>query len=123
MIAVIVAEDHVGDGGEIELQLLHVLPHGVGPCSCIEEDAAPTGFDKSRETPFADALRVSEHGGEYGDADVVEALWGLRPGGAGRDEEHDEPHIKIVCWFWGMVGGCVPLVNFGGGLTPSGHDR
>ena len=61
MVAVMVAEDHVGHAGEVGLELEGVPEHGLGARPGVEEDAMAFRFDQRREAPLAHAGAIGQH--------------------------------------------------------------
>ncbi len=69
-----VAQNHVGDAGEVDPEVAGVLEHGFGAEAGVEQDSPPIGLDQRGEPPLAHAL-VGQHGGQDGDLegrDLVE---------------------------------------------------
>jgi hypothetical protein len=66
VVAMVVAQDHVGDGGEIDPQVAGVLEHGFGTEAGVEQDPASIDVHQCREPPLSHAL-IGEHGREDGD--------------------------------------------------------
>ena len=61
VIQVVVAEDHVGDGGEVDTKFLGVAKHGLGSGAGVEEPAPSVDLDDGRKPPLADPLGVGQH--------------------------------------------------------------
>jgi hypothetical protein len=40
---------------QVDIQFLRILQHCVRPSACVDEHTMVIGFDKSSETPLADA--------------------------------------------------------------------
>ena len=55
VVAMMMAEDHVGDAAQVDLQLACVLEHGFRPRPGVEQDAAAVRLDQCREAPLAHA--------------------------------------------------------------------
>src|SRR5690606_17528288 len=54
VVAVVVAEYHLFDVGQVDTQLACIVEHGVRPVAGIEQDLAPVNFDQRSVAPFAD---------------------------------------------------------------------
>jgi hypothetical protein len=67
VIVVRVAENNVGDRGEIDLERRGVAPDDVVVRAGVEEEAVAIGLDERGEAPFADAAAIGQHRGENGD--------------------------------------------------------
>ena len=72
MVAMVVRDHEVGDGGEVHLQLGGILQHRLGARAGVDEQAPAVHLEDGREAPFADAgVHVAdEHGGENRDLDL-----------------------------------------------------
>jgi hypothetical protein len=57
------AEQDVGDGRQVDLQLLRVAEHRVLARPGVEQQPVAVDLDEGGEAPLADAL-VRQHGGE-----------------------------------------------------------
>ncbi len=66
MVVVVVGENHILHGGEVNAQLFCVLQNSVRTVARIHEHAMAVGLDEGGESPLADAL-VGEHGRKNGD--------------------------------------------------------
>jgi hypothetical protein len=64
VIEMMVRKDHVGNIGEIDVQLAGVAQYGVRMRAGIEENAVAVRDHQRREAPFAVALVGRQHGGE-----------------------------------------------------------
>jgi hypothetical protein len=65
VIVVVVGEHYLAHVAQIEMKVMDVREDGLGPRSCVDENAVAIGFDQSSKTPFADSL-IGEHGRENG---------------------------------------------------------
>jgi hypothetical protein len=57
------AQDHVGDGGEIDAEVAGILQHGLGVHAGVEQDPVPVGFHQHGEAPLSHAA-IGQHGGQ-----------------------------------------------------------
>jgi hypothetical protein len=61
VVAVVVAEDDLGDVGQLDTQLESILQHGLGPRAGIEQQTVSVGLDERGEAPLADPFGVGQH--------------------------------------------------------------
>ena len=55
VVAVVMAENDLGDGREIDPEGFGISQYGVGILAGVEEEAAPVDLDESGEAPLSDA--------------------------------------------------------------------
>ena len=96
MVAVIVGEDDVRHGREIEAELLRVAKHGLGTGTRIDQEAATVDFEEGREPPLADAVLgvAREHGGEDGDPDRAGERWMTGRWRSGRRDRREKKETE-----------------------------
>jgi hypothetical protein len=84
------AQDDVGDAGEIDPQLAGVLQDGLGPLARVEQEPSAVDLHQRGEAPFADSRVIGEHGGEDRHAkraSLVRQGIGGRAGKSGQQQE------------------------------------
>ena len=65
MVAVVMAEDDLGDTAQIDLQLAGVLQNRLGTRAGVKQDAMTGRLDQRREPPLTHPRPVGEHRREH----------------------------------------------------------
>ena len=90
MVVVVVAQDDVVHGVEVDLELAGVLLDGLGPGAGVEQDAVAVDLDEGGEAPLADS-GVGQHRRENRDVERTDRRIGRR-----REEEDHEHEAHRV---------------------------
>jgi hypothetical protein len=71
-------KNYLLNGRQVDVQITSIVEDGFRVSPCVDKDAVAVRFDKSSETPLADADTVAyEHRGKDGDLEGMNLLMGF----------------------------------------------